>query len=280
MLEAARATSRPAGFFVAGEFGHLREVIAEVGIPGFELRQQFVADAIAGEGEMAVGGVFAPGLVEGFEEGFDLGAGGGEERAEDAALGEVDDGVDAGEAFGPCAAKELGEDGFGLVVEGVRGGDGVDWTGGHELAEPGVAQAAGGFFDGVGGFSGGGIGGGEGGSVDAETRGRGCSSWRRGAARRRVGIGFIAAKAVVEMGDVEDEAQFPALRQRGRAGARRSPRRRRGRRARRRPGLRGVVSSVRLGLRGRWAHEKMIRRAVNGRPRCGFGNTLGVLTSN
>jgi len=29
-------------------------MLAKPGIPGFQLRQQFVADAIAGEGEMAV----------------------------------------------------------------------------------------------------------------------------------------------------------------------------------------------------------------------------------
>ena len=80
----------PPGFFVAGQLGHLGQVLAEAGIPGFEERQQFVADAVAGEGEVAVGGVLAPGLAEGVEVGFDFGAGGGEERAEDAAFRELE----------------------------------------------------------------------------------------------------------------------------------------------------------------------------------------------
>ena len=80
---------------------------------------------------------------------LDVGAGGGEERAEDAALGKIDDGVDAGEAFGPCAAQEFAEDGFSLVAKGVGGGYGVEMALGHELAKPLVTEAAGGFFDGL-----------------------------------------------------------------------------------------------------------------------------------
>ena len=110
-----------------------------------------MADAIAGEGEVAVGGVLLPGLVAGVKEGFDLLAGSPKEGAEDRTLGKGEDGVDARETLGPCSAEEFGEDGFGLVVEGVRGGDGVERHVAEELAEPGVAQAAGRAFDGVGG---------------------------------------------------------------------------------------------------------------------------------
>ena len=59
--------------------------------------------------------------------------------------------MNPGEAFGPGTAKELGKDGFGLVIEGVRGGDGVEWGVAEKLAEPGVAEAPGSAFDGVGG---------------------------------------------------------------------------------------------------------------------------------
>jgi hypothetical protein len=45
----------PPSFFVARQVGHLGKVLPQAGIPGFEQRQQFVADAVAGEGEMAVG---------------------------------------------------------------------------------------------------------------------------------------------------------------------------------------------------------------------------------
>jgi len=116
----------PPELFVAGQFGHLGEVVAEAGIPGFEEGQEFVPDAVAGEGGVAVGGVFAPRLADLIQVGFDFGAGCGEERAEDAAFGELDDRVNSGETFGPGAAEELGADGFGLVIAGVGGGDGME----------------------------------------------------------------------------------------------------------------------------------------------------------
>ena len=58
--------------------------------------------------------------------------------------------MNAGEAFGPCAAEEFGEDGLGLVIEGVSGDEGVKGDVAEKLAEPGVAKAAGGAFEGVG----------------------------------------------------------------------------------------------------------------------------------
>jgi len=84
-----------------------------------------VADFVAGVCGVGVGGVVAPGLVELGEVGFYVGASGVEKGAEDLALCEGDDGVDGAEAFGPGAAEELHDDGFGLVVEGVGGEDAV-----------------------------------------------------------------------------------------------------------------------------------------------------------
>ena len=53
---ATRASSDlPPGFFVARQFGHLGQVLAQSRVPGLEQRQQFVADAVAGVGEVAVG---------------------------------------------------------------------------------------------------------------------------------------------------------------------------------------------------------------------------------
>ena len=114
-----------------------------------------VADAVSGVGGVGVGGVFLPRLVDGAEEGFDVGAAGLEEGAEDfsgALAGGVDgdDGVDGAEALGPGSAEELHEDGFGLVVEGVGGEDGVGLAGGDEGVEEVVADGSGGFFDGLG----------------------------------------------------------------------------------------------------------------------------------
>ena len=76
----------PKSFFIAGEPGHVGKMGAQLRIPGFEQREQLMADAVAGEGEMAVGGVFAPGLAEAEQVGFDLGAGDTEERAKDMAF--------------------------------------------------------------------------------------------------------------------------------------------------------------------------------------------------
>ena len=114
-----------------------------------------VADAVAGVGGVGVGGVFLPGLVEGAEVGFDVGAAGLEEGAEDfsgalARVADGDDGVDGGEALGPGSAEELHEDGFGLVVEGVGGEDAVGVAGGEEGSEEFVADGSGGLFDGLG----------------------------------------------------------------------------------------------------------------------------------
>src|ERR1700735_3848527 len=99
----------------------MRKVFAETRIPCFEQRKQFMADTIARERHLAIGRVFAPRLVERAEIGFDFGAGGGEERTKNLSLGKLNDGMDPGEAFGPRAAQEFSQNGFGSVVESVRG---------------------------------------------------------------------------------------------------------------------------------------------------------------
>src|SRR5260370_614711 len=78
------------------------------------------------------------------------GAAGLEEGEEDFSFGEGEDGVDGAEAFGPGAAEELHEDGFGLVVEGVGGEDAVGVAGGEEGGEKVVAGVAGSLFDRLG----------------------------------------------------------------------------------------------------------------------------------
>jgi hypothetical protein len=103
----------------------LVEVLANTGVPLLKFGKKLVAEAVAGIGRVAVGRVFAPGLAEAGEVDLDLGAGGRKQRAKDAALGKLDDGVNAGQAFGPGAAQKFTENGFGLVIEGVGSGDGV-----------------------------------------------------------------------------------------------------------------------------------------------------------
>jgi hypothetical protein len=79
----ARNFGLPPGFFVAGELSHLREMVAELGVPGCELGQQFMTNAIAREGEMSVGGVFTPGLFERMKKGFNLGSRCVKQRSDD-----------------------------------------------------------------------------------------------------------------------------------------------------------------------------------------------------
>jgi hypothetical protein len=115
----------PAGLFFAGQLGHVGQGLVEVGVVGAELGEELVADFVAGVSGVGVGGVVAPGLVELGELGFDVGAAGVEEGAEDLSFCKRDCWMDGAEAFGPGSAKDLHEDGLGLVVEGVGGEDGV-----------------------------------------------------------------------------------------------------------------------------------------------------------
>jgi hypothetical protein len=160
-----------------------------------------VADFVASVGGVGVGGVGAPGLVELGEVGFDVGAAGVEEGAEDLSFLEGDDGVDGAEAFGPGSAEDLHKDGFGLVVEGVGGENGVGVAGCEEGGEELIADCAGGLFDGLVGFR--------------DTLGHACVVEMEGDVVRDaeifdealVGIGFFAAQAVVDVGGGEADAE-------------------------------------------------------------------------
>ena len=87
MREEAAEFGLPAGLFFAGEFGEVGEGLVQIWVVlaklVTKLGEELVADAVASVGGVGVGGVFAPGLVQGVEEGFDFGAAGVEEGAED-----------------------------------------------------------------------------------------------------------------------------------------------------------------------------------------------------
>ncbi len=116
-------------------------------------------------------------------------------------FGRVTTGVDGAEAFGPRAAEEFHEDGFGLVVEGVGGEDGVGMAGGEEGGEEVVADRAGGFFDGFAGL-------GDAvrdvglvkveGNVEADAE---------VSDELLVAVGFCAAKAVMDVGGAQADAE-------------------------------------------------------------------------
>lgn len=157
-----------------------------------------MADFVAGEGGVGVGGVFAPELVDGFEEGFDVGAAGFQEGAEDLSFGQCDNGMDGREAFGPGSAEELHENGFGLVVEGVGGEDSVGVAGGEEGVEEFVADVAGGLFYGLW-ISSGACCSYAGGNVGLMEMERDVEGDAEVFDKLLVGVGFFPAKAVVDM---------------------------------------------------------------------------------
>jgi len=143
----------PARLVFAGQLGQVGQRLVDGRILCTQHGQDGVANAVAGEGFVGVGEVGAPGLVAGFEEGDEFGAADSEQRTEDFAgvggAGDEDDWVNAAEALGPCAAEELHQDGLCLVVQGVRGEDGVGAAIGDELTEEVVAQVARGLLDGL-----------------------------------------------------------------------------------------------------------------------------------
>ena len=196
----------PAGFLLTSEFSQVGEGLVDAGVLLAEDREHGVPDAVAGEGLVGVGGVFAPGLVALAQVGAEVVAAGVEERAKDFAgasggCAEFQNGTDGAEAFEPGSAEELHEDGFGLVVEGVGREDFVDFALGEELGEEGVAEVAGGFFEGL--FVLGGVGSGVG-AVEME---RDCEAVAEVFDEALVGFGFFGTEGVVDVDGGEADAE-------------------------------------------------------------------------
>ena len=109
---------------------------------------------------------------------------------------------DSGEAAGSGAAQQAEEDGFGLIVAGVRGGHAVEAMIGGSALEKIVAGAASGGFErktmqrgqrgDIAGFDDG---------VEGELRGERSDELR-------LGVGFSSAEMVVEVQDEQDDAEF------------------------------------------------------------------------
>ena len=207
----------PPAFLVPGQFRHLRKAFTKLRVHGFQQRQNFVADAIARKGKVAVGGVLAPWLIVRVEPHFDLSAPGVEEWAKNPAFRKAENRVNAREAFGPGAAQKFRENRLRLIVERVRRGHSIKRNLGEQPPEPGIAQAPGGAFDGVGRknvvlrLSG---------NLWSATRlGRGVNArFVKGQAKLsgkftrklEVAIGFGSAKAVMQVSGMKNNAQFPA----------------------------------------------------------------------
>jgi len=159
---------------------------------------------------VTVGGILAPPLTQGPQISLNPDTGHGQKWPHDAALRKAHDRVNPGEPLRPGAAEELGQHGFGLVVQRVRGGYGVSNALTHQLTEPAIAQAAGGFLDRLGGFPNGRVGDGRCSSIDLGFVKGQPEFFGQFAAEIAVRIGFSSPQPVVKMGDVEHESQFPA----------------------------------------------------------------------
>jgi hypothetical protein len=144
----------------------LGEVFAQTGVEAFKQRDELVANAVAGEGEMAVGRVFTPGLAQIAEVGLNFGTRCGKQRAKDWALWKLETRGDTCQTLCPRSTKELGKDGFCLVVQSVSGSYGIERDLRQQATKPPVAETPGSFFKTLGGFGDGGIGLGFGGDVD------------------------------------------------------------------------------------------------------------------
>ena len=204
--------------FVAGKLGHLRQMIAELRVPRSELRQQFVSNAVTRKSEMAIGGVFAPGLFPRAEKSLNLRASGVEQWAKDRAFGVFKFWINAGQTLSPRATEKLGKHCLSLVIESVRRGDRIKRNFGKQLAKPLITQAARRAFDRVGGNNSGQL-------LHCGFRRAACfgsniyAGFMEGqievgseiAAERKVGIGLCTAQAVMQMCSMEHQAKFPAL---------------------------------------------------------------------
>ena len=172
----------PVVFFAVGPDGGRGQGFGEGRVEGgLEFGDDGEAEPVALEVRVGVGAVFPPGEAALGEPVPDIGTPQVEERPDNAGIG---NGANPAESRSTGTAEEAVEDGFGLVVERVAGGDRERLRG-----EEGIADSAGFLFD-----------------VAFGERGR----WRRNGRREFVGemadegfvvVGFEAAEFVV---DVED----------------------------------------------------------------------------
>ena len=165
--------------------------------PG-QFRQDVHADAIALKIHIGVGGVFAPGDVAGCKPGTDFVPANIKERPNDAVGGLR---ADSAEAGGAGAAQETEEDGLGLIVQGMAGGDGFAEALPDAIREEFVTEAAGFLLDIA-------LAGRERGSVERKAKGT-----REFANESFIGVGFRPAKFVIDVENCRRQVQFVQSRQ-------------------------------------------------------------------
>ena len=130
--------------FVPHDLCEANEVGYDGRLEALESGHDVAAEAVAGESKVEVGAVEAIGKAVGAAAGLGLNVGDSEEGADDPAA----NGRDAGEAAGAGAAEKVEENGLGLVVPGVAGGDAIGAPAVGGGLEPLVAKLAGGDLEG------------------------------------------------------------------------------------------------------------------------------------
>jgi hypothetical protein len=166
----------------------------------FEKRQELEANSRAHATGVAVGRVFAPSLAAKAEVRAQFVAAECEQGTEDDAGFRVN----SGEPGETGAAKNVREDGFGLVIGGVGNGNFVEMGFGGEAFKEGVAGAAGGVFE-VGVLARG-----LGGDVFVRQEKWEMVAGGEGCDESLVGVRGSATQFVIEVGDRKDDAELLA----------------------------------------------------------------------
>ena len=104
----------------------------------FQHRNELFANARAQAFRVAIGGVFAPGLMERFQIVAQILALDFEQRPDHGA----DRGIDTRQSAWTCSADQMCENCFGLVLRGVSYGDASRLSSGADALEEGVAKAS------------------------------------------------------------------------------------------------------------------------------------------
>ncbi len=198
----------PPPLLIPSQFRQMREVFAQTRIPGFELWQELMTDPVSGEGEMQVGGVFAPCLAQPAEIGLYVGPARGQQGPHNPPLGVSHNRVDTGQALRPCASQQFRQNSLCLVVPVVRSGHRFDCPRSHQFTEPAIAETPRSLLDGFDWFAGLEVLQRSTRSVDSGFVKAQIKASGQVTAKIEVGVGFCSTQPVVEMGHVEHQSQL------------------------------------------------------------------------
>jgi len=135
----------PEVFVLGGKRGEAGEGFFGGWVAGLGQRgEDLMADAVAGQAQVRIGGILTPGDAARGQPGPDFIAPDLNQRTDNALGG---DGPDCRESCGRSAAEHAKEHGLGLIGEGMAGGDALQVMVLHGLKEEGPAGVAGCLLD-------------------------------------------------------------------------------------------------------------------------------------